>query len=177
MSRVGKAPIKLPSGVTLNQTPAGLEVKGARGLLHMSLSERVELKMAEGAVEIAPKDKTKETRMIWGTTQKLLSNLVQGVSQGFKVELEIQGVGYRAAMQGSDLVLALGFSHEVRFPIPAGIKITTDKPTSILVEGIDCQKVGQVAANIRRFRPPEPYKGKGIRYKGEIVLRKEGKKK
>jgi len=177
MSRVGKAPIKLPSGVTLEQTSQGLEVKGPRGTMKMPLSDRVELKVADGAVEIIPKDKTKHSLRMWGTTRNNLANLVKGTHQGFQVELEIQGVGYRAAIQGTDLVLSLGFSHEVRIPTPPGIKITSDKPTTIVIEGNDRQRVGQIAANIRDYRPPEPYKGKGIRYKGETVLRKEGKKK
>ena len=177
MSRVGKAPIKLPSGVTLEQTPQGLEVKGPRGTMKMPLSDRVELKVTDGTVEVIPKDKTKHSLRMWGTTRNSLANLVKGTHQGFQVELEIQGVGYRAAIQGTDLVLSLGFSHEVRIPTPPGIKITSDKPTTIVIEGNDRQRVGQIAANIRDYRPPEPYKGKGIRYKGETVLRKEGKKK
>lgn len=177
MSRVGKAPIQLPSGVTLNQSPAGVEVKGPRGTLSMPLSDRVQLKVENGFIEVEPKDKTKQSRMMWGTTRNNLANLVKGASQGFQIELEIQGVGYRAALQGNDLVLSLGFSHEVRVPVPQGIKITSDKPTSITIEGNDRQQVGQLASNIRDYRPPEPYKGKGIRYKNETVLRKEGKKK
>lgn len=183
MSRVGKAPVIVPEGVEVHFSQNVLQAKGKKGSLSMKVSEDVVLSIESGVIKVTPKNDNSSSRMIWGTTRKLLSNLIQGVSSGFSVELEIQGVGYKAAVQGKDLVLSLGFSHEIKFPIPSDISISCDKPTSIVVQGIDCQKVGQVSANIRMFKEPEPYKGKGIRYKkdirgkSEIVLRKEGKKK
>lgn len=177
MSRIGSAPVKIPAGVTINQGSESIEVKGKLGVLSMPISDAVTLEVLEGALHVLPKNKTQAARMMWGTTQRLLQNLVSGVDQGFKKELEIQGVGYRAAVQGKNLILTLGFSHEVNFPIPDGVKVTCAKPTTVLIEGIDRQLIGQVAAKIRAFRPPEPYKGKGVRYLNEHVVRKEGKKK
>jgi large subunit ribosomal protein L6 len=154
-----------------------LTVKGGLGTLSLAISNDVAARIADGAITITPANDTKQARAMWGTTRALVNNMVTGVSKGFSVGLEINGVGYRAAVQGPVLNLQLGFSHDIPFPIPDDVKITCDRPTVITVTGADRQRVGQVAAEIRAYRPPEPYKGKGIRYAGEQVRRKEGKKK
>jgi len=177
MSRVGKKAIAIPSGVTANIAGQAISVKGPKGTLQLVLTDDVTVKMEAGALKIDPRNETKRARAMWGTSRSLMANVIAGVTKGFERRLEITGVGYRAAVQGKNLQLLLGYSHEIKYPIPEGIAITTPKPTEIVVAGIDKQKVGQVAAEIRGFRPPEPYKGKGIRYSGEYIFRKEGKKK
>jgi large subunit ribosomal protein L6 len=154
-----------------------ISVKGPKGTLELMLHDDVAAKMEEGAVHIDPRNESKRARAMWGTTRSLLANIMTGVSTGFERRLEITGVGYRAAVQGKNLQLLLGYSHEVNYPIPEGITIATPRPVEIVITGIDKQKVGQVAAEIRDYRPPEPYKGKGVRYAGEYIFRKEGKKK
>ena len=177
MSRIGKKPVPIPSGVTANIEGQTVKVKGPKGQLQVVLSDDVLVKMDNGEVKVDPRNETKRARSMWGTSRTLVSNLVTGVTKGYERKLEITGVGYRAALQGKNLQIALGYSHDVIFPIPEGIAIATPKPTEILITGIDKQKVGQVAAEIRSFRPPEPYKGKGVKYAGEYIFRKEGKKK
>jgi large subunit ribosomal protein L6 len=177
MSRIGKKPVPVPSGVTANVSGQTISVKGPKGTQQLMLHDDVTAKMEEGAVQIDPRNDSKRARAMWGTTRSLLANIMTGVSKGFERRLEITGVGYRAAVQGKNLQLALGYSHEVNYPIPEGITIATPRPVEIVITGIDKQKVGQVAAEIRDYRPPEPYKGKGIKYAGEYIFRKEGKKK
>jgi large subunit ribosomal protein L6 len=177
MSRVGKKPVPIPSGVTANVEGQTVKVKGPKGALQLVLHGDVEAKMESGLITIDPRNETKRARSMWGTYRTLVANLMTGVTKGFERKLEITGVGYRAAVQGKNLQIALGYSHDVVFPIPDGITIVTPKPTEIVITGIDRQKVGQAAAEIRDFRPPEPYKGKGVRYAGEYIFRKEGKKK
>ena len=177
MSRVGQVPVALPAGVEVAVAGREISAKGKLGALSMTLSDDVELTQEDGKLTVAPRGQSKRARAMWGTTRSLLQNIVTGVSEGFKVELEITGVGYRAAVEGNELVLQLGYSHEVRHAIPGGIEIACERPTHIAVSGIDRQQVGQVAAEIRAYRKPEPYKGKGIRYANEIIVRKEGKKK
>ena len=177
MSRVGKKPVAIPSGVTANIAGQTINVKGPKGALQLMLPEDVTATLESGAVQINPREDSKRARAMWGMSRALLANIVTGVTKGFEKKLDITGVGYRAALQGKNLQLSLGYSHEVLYPIPEGIAITTPKPTEIVIAGIDRQKVGQVAAEIRDFRPPEPYKGKGVRYSGEYIFRKEGKKK
>jgi large subunit ribosomal protein L6 len=177
MSRIGKKPVELPSGVSASVSGQTIEVKGPKGTRTFTASDDVTLSVADNAVSVIPRGKSKRARQQWGMSRSMVANLVTGVSKGFRRELEIQGVGYRANAQGSVLKLALGYSHDVDFAVPAGVTVTTPKNTEIVVEGIDQQLVGQVAANIREWRAPEPYKGKGIRYKGEYIFRKEGKKK
>jgi len=177
MSRIGKKAVAIPFGVTANVAGQTISVKGPKGTQELMLHDDVTAKMEEGAVQIDPRNDSKRARALWGTTRSLLANLIAGVAKGFERRLEITGVGYRAAVQGKNLQLSLGYSHEVVYPIPEGIAIATPKPTEIVVTGIDKQRVGQVAAEIRDFRPPEPYKGKGVRYAGEYIFRKEGKKK
>lgn len=177
MSRIGRYPVAIPQGVTVEVSGGKLTAKGKLGNLSIPLSTEVNATVKDGKVSFEPKTESKRARMHWGTMRALTNNMVVGVSRGFTQNLEIEGVGYRAAVQGKNLVLQLGFSHEVTFPIPADIKITAEKPTSITISGTDRQRVGQVAAVIRAFRRPEPYKGKGIRYGAETVRRKEGKKK
>ena len=177
MSRIGKKAVPIPSGVTANVDGQTVKVKGPKGALQLVLHDDVSAKMDKGSVKIDPRNETKRARALWGTSRTLVLNLVTGVTKGFEQRLEITGVGYRAAVQGKNLHLALGYSHDVVFPIPDGITIAAPKPTEIVIAGIDKQKVGQVAAEIRGFRPPEPYKGKGVRYAGEYIFRKEGKKK
>ena len=175
MSRIGKKAVPIPSGVTANVEGQTVKVKGPKGQLQVVLPEDVIVKMDQGEVKVDPRNETKRARSMWGTSRTLVNNLVTGVTKGYEKKLEITGVGYRAALQGKNLQIALGYSHDVIYPIPEGIAITTPKPTEILITGIDKQKVGQVAAEIRGFRPPEPYKGKGIRYDGEQIRRKAGK--
>jgi large subunit ribosomal protein L6 len=177
MSRIGKKAVPIPSGVTANVEGQTVKVKGPKGQLQVVLPDDVMVKMDNGEVKVDPRNETKRARSMWGTSRTLVNNLVTGVTKGFEKKLEITGVGYRAALQGKNLQIALGYSHDVIFAIPEGIAITTPKPTEILITGIDKQKVGQVAAEIRGFRPPEPYKGKGVKYANEYIFRKEGKKK
>jgi large subunit ribosomal protein L6 len=177
MSRIGKKPVPVPAGVTASVEGQMVKVKGPKGALQVALHADVAAAMEDGAVTITPRAETQRARAMWGLSRTLVSNLVTGVTQGFEKRLEITGVGYRAALVGKNLQLQLGYSHDVVYPIPEGIAIVTPKPTEILITGMDKQKVGQVAAEIRGFRPPEPYKGKGVRYSGEYIFRKEGKKK
>ena len=177
MSRIGKKAVPVPSGVTASIEGQTVKVKGPKGALQFVVPDDIVVKMENGAIKVDPREETNRARSMWGTSRTLVSNLVTGVTKGFESKLEITGVGYRAAVQGKNLQLALGFSHDVLYPIPEGIAIATPKPTEIVVSGIDKQRVGQVAAEIRGFRPPEPYKGKGVRYAGEFIFRKEGKKK
>ena len=177
MSRIGKHPVPIPSGVEVQLAGETLTAKGRLGTLSLAVSEEVTATIAEGAVTIAPKSETKRARAMWGTTRALVNNMVTGVATGFTRNLEINGVGYRAAVQGSTLNLQLGYSHEIAYPIPSDVNIVCERPTLIRVSGADRQRVGQIAAEIRAYRPPEPYKGKGIKYSTETVRRKEGKKK
>ncbi len=177
MSRIGKKPVELPKGVTATLSGQTIEVKGPKGTRAFTATDDVTLTVDDGSVSVKPRGDSKRARQQWGMSRTQVANLVAGVTQGFRKEMEITGVGYRAAVQGKTLKLALGYSHDVDFAIPEGVTITTPKPTEIIVEGIDQQVVGQVAANIREWRKPEPYKGKGIKYKGEFIFRKEGKKK
>jgi large subunit ribosomal protein L6 len=177
MSRIGKHPVAVPSGVEVQLSGRTLTAKGRLGTLSLVVSNEVVASVADGAVTVAPKSATKASRAMWGTTRALVNNMVTGVSKGFSVDLEINGVGYRAAVQGDALNLQLGYSHDIAFRIPGDVRITCARPTAITVSGADRQRVGQVAAEIRAYRPPEPYKGKGIKYASETVRRKEGKKK
>jgi len=177
MSRIGKKPVAIPSGVQASVEGQTVKVKGPKGALQVVLHDDVAPRIDDGAVRIAPRAETIRARAMWGLSRSLVANLVTGVTKGFERRLEITGVGYRAAVQGKNLQLSLGYSHEVAYPIPDGITITTPRPTEILIAGIDKQKVGQIAAEIRGYRPPEPYKGKGVKYAGEYIFRKEGKKK
>jgi large subunit ribosomal protein L6 len=177
MSRIGKKPVPVPAGVTANISGQTVEVKGPKGTLSFTATDDVTITLADGSVSVAPRGTSKRARQQWGMSRSMIENLVTGVTTGFRKELEIQGVGYRAAIQGNILKLSLGYSHDVNFDVPQGVTVTTPKQTEIVVEGIDAQLVGQVAANIREWRGPEPYKGKGIRYKDEYIFRKEGKKK
>jgi len=177
MSRIGKKPVELPSGVSASMSGQTVEVKGPKGTRSFTATDDVTIAVDGNVISVKPRGTSKRARQQWGMTRSMVANLVTGVTTGFKQELEIQGVGYRAAMAGNVLKLSLGYSHEVNFEVPAGVTVTSPKQTEIVVEGIDQQLVGQVSANIREWRQPEPYKGKGIRYKGEFVFRKEGKKK
>jgi large subunit ribosomal protein L6 len=177
MSRIGKRPVTVPSGVTANVEGQTVKVKGPKGALQVVLHDDVSVSLDKTAIKVEPRHETKRARSQWGTSRTLVNNLIAGVTKGFEEKLEITGVGYRAAVQGKQLNLQLGFSHDVNYPIPQGIAIATPKPTEIVITGIDKQQVGQVAAELRGFRPPEPYKGKGVKYAGEYIFRKEGKKK
>jgi large subunit ribosomal protein L6 len=177
MSRIGKKAVAIPSGVTANVEGQTVKMKGPKGALQLLLPDDVAATMESGGIKLEPRSETKRARSMWGTSRTLVSNLVTGVTKGFERKLEITGVGFRAAVQGKNLQLQLGYSHDVVYPIPEGITIATPKPVEIVITGMDKQKVGQVAAEIRDFRPPEPYKGKGVRYTGEYIFRKEGKKK
>ena len=177
MSRIGKKPVELPGGVSASVSGQTIEVKGPKGTLSFTATDDVTLKVEDSAVSVEPRGKSKRARQQWGMSRTMVQNCVTGVTDGFKKELEITGVGYRAQVQGNVLKLNLGYSHEVNFEAPQGVTVTAPKQTEIVVEGIDNQLVGQVAANIREWRGPEPYKGKGIRYKDEYIFRKEGKKK
>ena len=177
MSRIGKKPVELPSGVTASVSGQTVEIKGPKGARSFHATDDVTIAVEDNGVSVTPRGSSKRARQQWGMSRTMVANLVTGVSSGFKKELEITGVGYRAQMQGNVLKLNLGLSHDVDFPVPEGVTVTAPKPTEIIVEGTDQQLVGQVAANIREWRKPEPYKGKGIRYKGEFIFRKEGKKK
>ena len=177
MSRIGKKPVTLVKGTSASISGQTIEVKGPKGTRSFTATDDITLTIEGDEIKVAPRGTSKRARQQWGMARSMVENLVTGVSTGFKRELEIQGVGYRAAVAGNVLKLSLGYSHEVNFAVPAGVTVTSPKQTEIVVEGIDQQLVGQVAANIREWRKPEPYKGKGIRYKGEFVFRKEGKKK
>jgi large subunit ribosomal protein L6 len=177
MSRVGKNPVAIPQGVTVEVGGGVATVKGKLGTLKLPISKDVTVSVKDGKVLVEPQGETQQSRIMWGTTRANLRNMVDGVSKGYSKALEINGVGYRAAVQGKNLQLQMGYSHDVLYPIPEGITIKCEKPTAVLISGFDKQKVGQVAAEIRAVRPPEPYKGKGIKYDGEHILRKEGKKK
>src|SRR3984885_7201224 len=177
MSRIGKKAIVVPSGITANVEGQTVKVKGPKGALSVVLHDDVEAKLESGQIKVAPRAETKRARSQWGTSRTLIANLISGVTKGFEQRLEINGVGYRAAVQGKNLQIALGYSHDILYPIPEGITIATPRPVEIVISGSDRQKVGQVAAEIREYRPPEPYKGKGIKYSDERIFRKEGKKK
>ncbi|MCG7391319.1 50S ribosomal protein L6 [Microvirga sp. ACRRW] len=177
MSRVGKKPVPVPSGVTATVDGQMVKMKGSKGELSFLVPEEVSVVLQDGAVTVTPRDQSKIARAKWGLSRAQVANLVQGVANGFEKRLEINGVGYKAAVAGKVLKLSLGYSHDIDYEIPAGITIVTPKPTEVVVSGIDKQKVGQVAAEIREYRGPEPYKGKGVKYAGEFIFRKEGKKK
>jgi large subunit ribosomal protein L6 len=177
MSRIGKKSVSVPKGVTANVNGQQITVKGPKGELSFLANDDVAVKFADGKISVEPTSDSKKARSAWGMSRTMVSNLMRGVTQGFEERLEINGVGYRAAVQGKQLNLQLGFSHDVNYPIPQGIAIATPKPTEIVITGIDKQQVGQVAAEIRGYRPPEPYKGKGVKYVDEYIFRKEGKKK
>jgi large subunit ribosomal protein L6 len=177
MSRVGKKPVPVPAGVTAKVEGQHVAMKGGKGELNFTAPQEVSVKLEGGGVVVTPLGPDKRSRAMWGTTRARVQNLVIGVTKGFEKKLEISGVGYKAAVAGKNLQLSLGYSHDVVYPIPAGITIVTPRPTEIGISGIDKQQVGQVAAEIREFRGPEPYKGKGVKYAGEFIFRKEGKKK
>ncbi|MDO7684116.1 MAG: 50S ribosomal protein L6 [Loktanella sp.] len=177
MSRIGKKSVELPAGVSATVSGQTIEVKGPKGTRTFKATDDVTITVDGQSVSITPRGSSKRARQQWGMSRTMVANLATGVTEGFKKELEINGVGYRAAAQGNVLKLQLGYSHEVNFDVPEGVTVTTPKQTEVIVEGIDQQLVGQVAANIREWRKPEPYKGKGIKYKGEFIFRKEGKKK
>jgi large subunit ribosomal protein L6 len=177
MSRIGKHPVEIPSGVQVTFAGNLLTAKGKLGELKATVSEDVSVVVESSQVVVSMVEGNKRSKQQWGATRTQVSNLVVGVSAGFTKELEINGVGYKAAVQGKEIVLSLGFSHEIRYPIPAGVEVKCEKPTAISIKGADKQQIGQMAAEIRAFRPPEPYKGKGVKYAGEEILRKEGKKK
>ena len=177
MSRVGKRPVAIASGVTANVEGQTVKVKGPKGAMQFTVHDDVSVELKDNVIRVAPRFETKRARSLYGSSRAQIANLVEGVTKGFEKKLEITGVGYRAALQGKSLQLALGYSHDVVYAIPEGITITVPKPTEITVAGTDSQRVGQVAAEIRSYRPPEPYKGKGVRYSDEFIFRKEGKKK
>ncbi len=177
MSRIGKHPVVLPKDVTVQLKGQTITAKGKLGTASVTLASEVSAKLEGGKVAVMPKDKSSRARSMWGVSRTLVNNLVQGVDKGFSTHLEINGVGYRAAVQGKVLNLQVGYSHDVAYPIPEGITIKCEKPTSVTISGYDRQRVGQVAAEIRAFRSPEPYKGKGVKYADEVIRRKEGKKK
>ena len=177
MSRIGKKAVPVPAGVTAQVNGQQVSVKGPKGELKVVLNDQVLAKLESGGIKVDPKDKSKLARSSWGMSRTLVANLVTGVTVGYSKSLEITGVGYRAALNGKALQLNLGYSHDVSYAIPAGIDIKVPKPTEIVISGIDKQRVGQVAAEIRDYRGPEPYKGKGVKYAGEYIFRKEGKKK
>jgi large subunit ribosomal protein L6 len=177
MSRIGKKPVPVPSGITANVEGQTVKVKGPKGALSVVIPDDVAVKLDDGQIKVDPRNETKRARSQWGTSRTLIANLIAGVTKGFEQRLEINGVGYRAAVQGKNLQIALGYSHDIVYAIPEGITIATPRPVEIIITGADRQKVGQVAAEIRDYRPPEPYKGKGIKYAAERIFRKEGKKK
>ena len=177
MSRIGKKPVPVPSGITANVEGQTVKIKGPKGALQVVLHDDISVKLDGGQIKVDPRSETKRARSQWGTSRTLIANLIAGVTKGFEQRLEINGVGYRASVQGKNLQIALGYSHDIVYPIPEGITIATPRPVEIVITGSDRQKVGQVAAEIRDYRPPEPYKGKGIKYAGERIFRKEGKKK
>lgn len=177
MSRIGKNPVSIPAGVEVAVVDGLLTAKGKMGELKMQTLPEIEVEVSDGQILVTPKSDDKFARAMWGTTRANVANMCQGVSEGFQKEMELVGVGYRAMVQGQRLQLQLAYSHDIYYDIPAGIEIKCDKPTSIIVKGVDKQVVGQVCAEIRAYRPPEPYKGKGIKFVGEQIFRKEGKKK
>jgi len=177
MSRVGKKPVTIPAGVTAKVDGQDVAVKGSKGELKFSVPSEISVVLDGNSIKVDPRENSKRARAMWGTSRAQIANLVTGVTNGFEKKLEITGVGYKAAVVGKNLQLSLGFSHDVNYPVPAGIAITTPKPTEVTISGIDRRQVGQVAAEIRAFRGPEPYKGKGVKYAGEFIFRKEGKKK
>lgn len=177
MSRVGKYPVEVPAGVQVSIANGMFTAKGSLGEMRLALTDLVDTTVDGNKVSVAPRTNAAKSRMMWGTTRALIANIVKGVSTGYAKSMEITGTGYRAAVQGQNLVLNLGYSHDVIYPVPVGIKISCERPTAIKVEGVDKRQVGQVAAEIRAFRGPEPYKGKGVRYSDEVIRRKEGKKK
>ncbi len=177
MSRIGKQPVAIPEGVTATVEGQKVTAKGPKGELHFVVNDEVLVKLEEGSIKVGPRDETKGSRSKWGMSRTMVANIIDGVKDGFEKKLEINGVGYRAAMQGSNVQLSLGFSHEVVYQVPEGVSVACPKPTELVVTGIDKQKVGQVAAELRSYRPPEPYKGKGVKYADETIFRKEGKKK
>lgn len=177
MSRIGKKPVPVPAGVTATVEGQTVTAKGPKGELKFVVNDEVLVKLAEGEISVTPRDQSQEARAKWGMSRTQIANIINGVKNGFEKRLEINGVGYRAAMQGKKLQLSLGYSHDVNYEAPEGVTITVPKPTEIVVSGIDKQVVGQVAAEIRKFRGPEPYKGKGVKYADETIIRKEGKKK
>ncbi len=177
MSKIGKRPVAVPSGVTATISGQTVKVKGPKGELSVVLNDNITPKLDNNQISFEKKGEERQDQASWGLYRSLVSNIVTGVTKGFERKLEINGVGYRAAVQGKNLNLSLGYSHDVVYEVPAGVTIVTPKPTEIVISGIDKQKVGQVAAEIRRYRPPEPYKGKGVKYENEFIFRKEGKKK
>ncbi len=177
MSRIGRKPVEIPGGVSVDMNGSELSVKGPKGLLSMMVMDEVEVNVAENEVVVSPVGESKRARSFWGMHRTMIANMITGVTEGYSKKLEINGVGYRAQMKGTDVNLQLGFSHDVLFEVPEGIKVECPDQTTIVISGIDKQLVGQVAANIREYRKPEPYKGKGIKYEGEYIFRKEGKKK
>ncbi|QKV18224.1 50S ribosomal protein L6 [Oricola thermophila] len=177
MSRIGKKPVAIPDGVTATVDGQTVTAKGPKGELKFVVNDEVLVALEDGAVAVSPRDQSKDARSKWGMSRSMIANIMEGVKNGFERKLEINGVGYRAAMQGKNIQLSLGYSHEVVYEVPEGITAACPKPTEIVISGIDKQKLGQVAAEIRKFRPPEPYKGKGVKYAEETIIRKEGKKK
>jgi large subunit ribosomal protein L6 len=177
MSRIGKNPVTIPEGVNVDLSGQNIKVKGPKGELNFVIHDEVSVKLEDNVVVVSPRTGSRLARSLWATTRSVINNMCVGVKDGYEKKLEINGVGYRAAIEGKSVVLQLGFSHEVRYEIPAGVEIKAEKPTLLAVSGIDKQLVGEVAAKIRAYRPPEPYKGKGVRYEGEYIMRKEGKKK
>jgi large subunit ribosomal protein L6 len=177
MSRIGKNPVEIPSGVEISIANEILTAKGKNGTLTVPLHEAVEVKQEDGKVVVSPREGAPAARQMWGTMRSMINNAVVGASEGFTVRLEINGVGYRAAVQGSNLNLQLGYSHDINYPIPQGITVKCERPTLIEISGANKQQVGQIASEIRAFRKPEPYKGKGVKYENEVIVRKEGKKK
>jgi large subunit ribosomal protein L6 len=177
MSRIGKVPVPVPAGVTASVDGRQLNVKGPKGSLSLQLRDEISYEVKEDGIIVKPANDTKQARAFWGMQRTLVQNLVTGVTEGFTKTLEITGVGYRAAMQGKNLRLQLGYSHDVNIEVPADLNVATPDPTTVVISGSDAQRVGQLAAEIRQWRKPEPYKGKGIKYRGEYIFRKEGKKK
>ena len=177
MSRIGKNAVAVPQGVEVKLAGQVISAKGKLGQGSVTLVDDISAEMQDGKISVMPRNESRHARNMWGTSRSLVNNLVQGVSTGFTQNLEINGVGYRAAVQGKDLVLQLGYTHEIKYPIPTGVTMKTEKPTTISITGPDKQQIGQIAAEIRAFRPPEPYMGKGVKYAGETIVRKEGKKK
>jgi len=177
MSRIGKKPVSVPSGVTASVDGQTVMAKGPKGELRFTVPELIAVSIENGSVKVDPRDESKPARAQWGMSRTMVANIISGVAKGFEKKLEINGVGYKAAVAGKVLKLSLGYSHDIDYPIPEGISIVATKPTELVVTGIDKQKVGQVAAEIREYRAPEPYKGKGVKYAGEFIFRKEGKKK
>lgn len=177
MSRIGKNPVAIPQGVEVKLAGQVITAKGKLGQGSVTLVDEISAEMQDGRITVMPRSETRHARNMWGTSRSLVNNLVHGVATGFTENLEINGVGYRAAVQGKDLVLQLGYTHEIKYPIPPGVTMKTEKPTMISITGPNKQQIGQIAAEIRAFRPPEPYKGKGVKYESETIIRKEGKKK